>query len=1178
MKYSLSLVLLITVFSSFPLCAQASGTSVSFGQLSTTFTLNRSDTLYQLPQEFIIEGSEHIVVDSVRHLERLHDFRMIYRYGQILFPSKYLASLCSDSLPHKMTVTYRALPMNFKHEYSLRQIEILWDSVGKERKVVSQLSTKLFSDDFFGSGLQKSGSIVRGFSVGSNNDLSLNSGFRMQLAGKLAQDVDVTAALTDENSPLQPEGTTKTLQEVDKVYIEIKTPHYSATLGDFDLQIDQKEGGEFGRLNRKLQGGQGTASFDHIGGSDLGGSMSLTGATARGKYATNQFQGIEGVQGPYLLKGNNGENRLVIIAGSERVYLDDELMTRGEVNDYVIDYTSGEITFSSRRLITNASRITIDFEYSDQQFVRNLIAGSLSESMFGHELKLNISFAQEADDPDSPIDFSLNDSTRAILRQSGGDRMKASVSGIVKVDSGNGQYILQDTIINGRHYSILEYSPGDPLARYTAYFSPVDSVPADSAGYDRIASGEFHFKGIGQGSYIPVQFLPMPQLHQVIDVNGQASLGSDFSLSGEYAMSRFDQNRFSLDDSSSMKGGAFMFAARYNPKRLIIGGSNIGEVDAHISDRFVDRRFLAMDRVNEVEFNRKWNLTEDATTDEDIQEFSLAYRPTRSISGAATYGALDRPGEVHSTRTQIDLGIADSNLAKVQYQIEVINTSNALLNDESHWTRQHGIAEYEIAKWRPGFCIESEERIAMPTGLDSMSLGSFRFLEIAPRLTTAEFSKMTASVELQFRTEDSATVGSLHRASQAVTQLYTWQLNNNQLLSSSLALNLRNVEFTDEFKLRGNLNSNTVLVRSQTRFTPFQRAIESDLYYEFSNQRSAQLERVFVRVTPGSGNYKYLGDMNGNGIVDENDFELTRFDGDYIVTYVPSDQLYPTSDLKASIRLRLQPARLIPVSSTWFNKVLRAISTETYLRVDENSKETDTKQIYLLNFSRFLNDQTTIAGSQQITQDIFLFENNSDLSFRFRYNEQYGLTQFVSGVEQSYTEERSIRMRSQLVQEIGNQTDFINKTDQLTASPASTSERDLVSNALLSDFSYKPVLNWEVGFNFGVTEIVNSFGGTNATANINVEGMRIVQSFPGVGQLHAEVNREEVVLVNVKDPTLSLPYEFTEGKVIGQSYLWQLIFDYRITSNLQLSINYNGRSEGGRTPVHFVRMEAKAFF
>ncbi len=1178
MKHLLAFVIFLLVSISLPVSAQMSKTFPVLNQHSQIFNLQISDTLYQLSNEFIIEGSEQITIDSLRYLERQHDFNINYRSGQILFHRKIIDSLFTDSLNHKMMVTYRVLPLNFKREYSLRQIEIRRDSIGKEKTIIVPSSAQPFSDDFFGSGLQKSGSIVRGFSIGSNRGLSLNSGFRMQLAGKLAQDVDVTAALTDENSPLQPEGTTKTLQEVDKVYIEITYPRYSATLGDFNIQIDQKEGGEFGRLNRKLQGARGTASFDRIGGSDIDGAMSITGATARGKYATNQFQGLEGVQGPYRLAGNNGENRLIIIAGSEKVYYDGELLTRGEVNDYTIDYSSGELTFSSKRLITAASRITVDFEYSDQQFVRNLVAGSVSSKAFGKNLNLNVSFAQEADDPDSPIDFSLNDSTRAILRQSGADRMKASISGIVKVDSSAGQYILYDTLIAGRHFSILKYSPDDSLALYLVSFSPVDDMPADSAGYIRIAAGQFRFAGIGQGDYLPFRFLPMPQLHQVVDINGRASVSSDFSVSGEYAMSRFDRNRFSNQECSSLKGSAFTFAARYNPKQLRIGKTNIGELDIGLSERFTDRRFFALDRVNEVEFNRKWNLTETAETDEEIRELSFAYHPVQSIKGTITYGTLDRPGEIYSARTQLSLELADSSLPKTKYEIEDINTSNKFLKDKSHWIRQRGTAGYEISGWHPGFHFEAENRLETPAGSDSLNQGSFRYLEIAPSLRTAEFVKMALSAELQFRTEDSAYVGCLHRASRSVTQLYTWQLNNYQLISSSLSLSIRNVGFTDDFKQRGNLNSDAVLVRSQTRFTPFQRSIETDLYYEFSNQRSARLERIFIRVTPGSGNYRYLGDNNSNGVVDENDFELTRFDGDYIVVYLPSDQLYPVADLKASIRFRFQLARLIPVSSGWLNKGLRAISAETYLRVDEKNKETDTKQIYLLNFSHFLNNQTTIAGSQQITQDVFLFENNSDLSFRFRYSEQYGLTQYVSGVEESYKQERSIRVRSQLVKEIGNQTNFINKTDQVAASPASARERDLVSNALLSDFSYRPVLNWEIGFNFGVTEIADYFSGIKATADINEEGIRIVKSFPGEGQLHAEVKREEVVLTNIKDPTQALPYEFTEGKAVGQSYLWQLIFDYRITRNLQLSINYSGRSEGGRTPVHFARMEAKAFF
>jgi hypothetical protein len=488
------------------------------------------------------------------------------------------------------------------------------------------------------------------------------------------------------------------------------------------------------------------------------------------------------------------------------------------------------------------------------------------------------------------------------------------------------------------------------------------------------------------------------------------------------------------------------------------------------------------------------------------------------------------------------------------------------------------MVEYDIAKWRPSLRAESEERIATPLGQDSIRQNSFRFLEIAPRLVSAEFWRMTASAEYQLRTEDSAVAGTISRASRSLTQLYTWQLNGWQSLSSSLTLSIRNVEFTDEFKLRGNSNSDGILVRSQTRYTPLQRAVETDLYYEFSNQRSARLERIFIRVTQGSGNYKYLGDVNRNGIVDESDFELTRFDGDYIVVSIPSDQLYPVADMKTSVRLKLQPSRLIPTPSTWLGKALRALSTETYVRVDERSDDPDTKQIYLLNLSHFLNDQTTIAGSQQITQDVFLFENNSDVSFRFRYNERSGLTQYVSAIERTFQEEQSIRIRSQLVQEIGNQTDFINKKDRLTSSSQTSEERDLVSNALLSDFSYRPTMNWEIGFHLEITEIVNNFGGGNATADINAEGMKIVESFPGIGQLHAELNREEVLLSNVTNPNALMPYAFTEGKAVGKSYLWQLTFDYRITANLQVSLNYNGRKEASGLPIHTAKMEARAFF
>ena len=254
--------------------------------------------------------------------------------------------------------------------------------------------------------------------------------------------------------------------------------------------------------------------------------------------------------------------------------------------------------------------------------------------------------------------------------------------------------------------------------------------------------------------------------------------------------------------------------------------------------------------------------------------------------------------------------------------------------------------------------------------------------------------------------------GIMFKESKAQTQFYELNYSGIREVNSTLGFTYREKKYTELFQQRGFLNTETILIRSQTKLKPLSN-IDGDLFYEVSTQRSARLEKVFVRVEAGNGNFKYLGDLNNNGVADENEFAPTQFDGDFIQVTIPTDELFPVIDLKTSSRWKIDYGEFFERASV-LGTLFNPLSSETYLRVEENSREEDYEKIYFLKFSSFLNEEKTIAGSNYIQQDLFLWENDQELSFRFRYSQRKSLNQFSGGIERSYSRERSLRIKFEL--------------------------------------------------------------------------------------------------------------------------------------------------------------------
>ena len=1163
--YSITIVILL--FSFQPLAAQLPDSASHQPFFEANFTVRtHDDSVQMLEHQFINPYSEVVYFDTLK-LRREFDYAIDYRRGRLTLHPEGYAPAPLDSVVHHVKVRYRALPFRFREKYQHREAITRSDSA-KEWIVKTTPGKPFFIDDLFRSDMQANGSLLRGITVGTNRDLTLNSGFRLQMAGNLSDDIRLTAALTDENTPIQPEGVTQTLQEIDKVFIEARGSRFTGTLGDFHLNVT---GSEFGTFTRKLQGAKGMYTYS-LGGST--GDILASAATTRGKYTSNEFLGVDGIQGPYQLSGESGERAIIVIAGTERVYLNGMRLERGENADYTIDYANAEVTFMPKRIMTNATRIVVDFEYNDRQFSRNLSAAKITSNLFSEHWKFEALIAQERDDRDATVDLSLTDADKDILRSTGNDRMLSRKPGAEYVGPGKGQYVLLDTLFRREGTSdtllqIYHFQPEDTVnAVYLVTFS---YVGAGSGNYRKVSSGRYEFNGLLNGSYEPAIFLPMPKSHTLIDFNLGGKVSDNLIINGEYTTSSVDQNTFSSIGDDANTGQAFKVTATYAPKSIRIGGSNVGSLEILLKERFTGSRFLPMGRVNEIEFDRMWNLRDTTSGDEEIREIMMTYLPIRTLSLGGGYGLMSRGDAFRSVRYSGSGVLKSGALPGVEYNVERIATTNSIIETKGEWIRHRGCVEYRWGIFAPRLNAFFEILENRDQNVDTLSTGSYRYREALPGLSVGDPNTVLVTGEVGFRQDDSLAQGLLQSASRSVSHHYGLQFRSWKPLSSAVDLIVSDRLFTDVFKYRGNEDLHSTLIRSQTRVNPLEKGVESDWFYEVTTGRTSKYDRIFQRVPKGTGNYVYGGDINGNHFVDYPDFQLSRFDGDFVLVSVPTGEFVPSVDLKTSGRVRVNFGAFVD-SAGLIGRMLSSLSLETYARVEEQSSEPDRSKIYFLHFSRFLSDQYTIAGNNLITQDVNIRENDPAWSLRFRYTQKRGLTQYALSRDRTYYREQAVRLRWQLVEGIVNQTDIFVRRDVQSADQYSPRNRSIFSREIKTDWSYRPEQRLEIGFRFTMREADNYDA---VSANNNDQAVRFVYSFAGRGQISAELIREDVVLNKIN---LVVPYELTDGKSVGKTWLWRMNGEYRLSELLQLSAQYDGRSENGRSPVHTARMELRAFF
>jgi hypothetical protein len=1123
---------------SIPLFSQKSGAieSISLYEKDLVFLGEGRRGPYLLPDSLIIQNSETVFVKNSQF--NPDQYKIDYIDGELRFFEPVAKG-------DEIRIIYKVFPYKLQKSYSHRLIQ---HRVFGSRSDPADRHKKAAGDEEedYAAQLTKSGSITRGVTVGSNRGLKVNSALNINVSGKVGDNVEVVAALTDQSTPIQPEGTTQNLQEIDKVFIQIKSPTLAATMGDFHIQYSETQ---FAKYNRKLQGAMGEATYDNF-------KARVSAAVSRGKYFSLQFLGQEGNQGPYQLKGDRGQIDIIILAGTERVFIDGELMIRGETNDYIIDYAAAQITFSRRRLITSESRVTVDFQYSDEQYRRSLYSAAVSGSLWGDKLQLGAIYLHEADDKNNPLDFVLSDDYRRILENAGDDQLKGVINGAAYVGPEKGRYSFID--------SNYVYA-GESLGEYNVSFSDVSDGMGD---YQYKGNAVFEFVGKGNGRYAPVVLLPLPKSHDVVDFTAKISPLSFLTLGSELAISNYDQNSFSDADGNDNIGIAQNWQLSIKPNKASLLGKNIGKFSFSSLYKKVDSKFNDIDRTTAIEYNRRWDLPDQASREEVVKEFRTSYEPFTGFSISAEYGDINKGDSFSSDRWQFENNLKRKKGPSYDYRYETINRNNLATNQTATWQRQKGNSEWDIWKIKP--LIEYEAEIKKENWNDSLFTG-FKFNDMTGGLEIRPVSKIQISGRVSQR-EDKEYVGfgQFIDKSLANTQNVQMKLQQVKAFTASLDYTHRQKQYLNSEQS----DSRTDLAELRMQLTPWKRAINANLNYQISNTATARKERIYIEVQEGEGNYRFDEDLN--------EYVYDPL-GDHILRILTTDQLMPTIELKTSSRFRLEPSRVLGKSSSnkktdpFWKKSLRALSSETYVALEERTQTDNMQDVYLLRTNTFRTPGTTIFGYLQLRQDLHLFERSRKFSVRLRNRTRDELNnQFLEGGEERTEREKSARVTTRLSKLFSSQTEVTQKRTARFFNYEGRQNRDIAATELKSDLSITPKNKLKLALEGRYSREEDKVYEMPTNVQSYALIPRVTYAFRSKGRLRGEIEWSYVD-VNPKDRVI--PYEMANGRSAGQSMRWDIRFDYRISQVIQATISYSGRNEPEREQViHTGRAQVTAAF
>ena len=1077
------------------------------------------------------------------------NFRVLDHQKKILYPTEYEvlynnALLIIDAATYKeITIEYFKYPEFITKTYSPFDKRFIVPNNSNTNTLYSLTTNKKPSELTLFEGLKTSGYINRGITSGNNQSTVTNSSMDINIEGKLSDKVSIRANIFDTNIPLQENGYSQSITEFDRIFIELYSKDWRVKAGDISLKNEKSY---FLAFEKQVSGLEVEANLTKKT------NAAASGAIVRGQFSSYNFIGREGNQGPYKIFGPNNEPNFVIIAGSEKVFVNGSAIAKGINDDYLIDYNIGEIRFNTTFPITNDMRIRVEFQYSNRNY--NRFVSYEKAEYIDDKIELSGYFYNENDVKNQPIQSNLTDIQKGILANAG-NNTDLMVGESAYPDVYDVNRILYKKVQTGTT-EYYEYSTNQNDDLFTVTFKNVGSNEGDYILGNTFANGNvFIYVGTNLGNYRPITQLIAPTKLQIAVLNSTFKPTSKSVISSELAFSNSDQNLFSTIDNNLNKGAA----TKLQWKQLLLDKK--WKLTSDVNYLFIHKNFKTIQRFQSVEFNRDWNLVNPSGNQQQIgvdislkngEENFLTY----SFQQLQFSDNFD--GNKHLIKSKMQFNTTSF------YTNSSFLSNNSTLQNNTFLRVKAGLEQSMSSSWIGGFLnLENNDGKIKPS--QESILTNHRFKEYEAYVGLGDSTKVYAKIGYSYRDNDSIRNNKFTEINNRKTYYLDAKIIKTEQTNLSLFANYRETKntFSDNQK---SLNSR--IIYNQHFFKNF---ITLGTRYETSSGNVAQQDFVYVEVEAGQGFYTWI-DYNDNGIQEFDEFEIAEFQdqANFLRVPLPNLQFIPTQSAKINQSITLNANQW--ANKTGIKKILSKFYHQFFLS-SSNEVERTANKFSLNPFISDTNNQISINYS--IRNSLYFNRGLQKYSTTYTFAKTENKQQYSIG-----SQDTDIRYQ---------QIDFQHKLGKfwLIDLQGKLSENNLETenfnnrNYEINTYAFQPKISYVLDND----NRFSAFYHVKDKKNNLLEFEKLKQQKIGIEYFYqrkstTQFNANFTIFFNEFDgnPNSPVGYQMLEGLQEGTNYTWTFLWSKKLNSYLNLNLNYKGRKSLNSKTIHTGSINLKAIF